>query len=268
MISIIIPTLNEEKFLPKLLDSLVAQTDKDFEVIVVDGNSKDKTVTVAMKYIKILHLQIITTTPSLPKQRNIGAQKAKGDWLIFIDADSILFAHFIERVIQYITSKQPSMFTTWMRPDSDEPKDANIALLANLIIETSLIIHKPIGTGPLTAVRRDIFERVGGYDETHSYNEDADFNIRTNKAHAPMDIIPETLYVWSLRRIRQQGTLKVLQQYIISVLPMMLFNKPLKHLPGYFMGGHLYVKKKKSFTRTVIKQYEIKLKQLMKEFLQ
>ena len=45
--SVIIPTLNEEKFLPNLLESLIVQTDKHFEVIVVDGSSKDKTVAIA-----------------------------------------------------------------------------------------------------------------------------------------------------------------------------------------------------------------------------
>lgn len=262
MFSIIIPTLNEEKFLPKLLDSLVSQTNKNFEVIVVDGSSKDNTVAIAKQLggVKI----IVSKKASLPLQRNLGARSADGDWLVFVDADSVLFSNFISRITEYIRTKNPLSFTTWMRPDSDEPKDANIALFANLIIQTSMIIRKPIGTGPLTVVRRDIFERVGGYDETHDYNEDVDFNIRLMKAHVPIDILPETLYIWSLRRVRQQGTLKVLQQYIISALPLALFNKPFKHMPGYLMGGHLYGKKQ----QTVLKQYEKKFRTLLKELFE
>ncbi len=269
MFSIIIPTLNEEKFLPKLLDSLAVQTDKNFEVIVVDGKSKDKTTAVARSYSKKLTKLHIVVSPkaSLPLQRNLGAQQAKGEWLIFIDADSVLFPYFIERINIFIKEKDPSLFTTWMRPDSNDPKDANIALLANLIIGTSMIIHKPVGTGPLTAVRHDVFERVGRYDETHNYNEDADFNMRMYKNNVIFEIIPETLYVWSLRRIRQQGKLKVLQQYIISAVPMILFNKPLKYMPGYIMGGQLY-DKKKVHAAVTLRRYEKNLKKLLKEIFE
>src|SRR5258706_4031142 len=89
--SVVIPALNEEKFLPKLLASLAAQTVKDFEVVVVDGSSKDKTVTVARSFAKKLpKLQVVVSkVASLPLQRNLGAKKTTGEWLIFIDADSV-----------------------------------------------------------------------------------------------------------------------------------------------------------------------------------
>ena len=104
MISIIIPTLNEEKFLPKLLESLTVQTVKDFEVIVVDGSSKDKTVELAYTFSsKLPKLTIVVSgRASLPLQRNLGAQKAEGDWLVFIDADSILLPYSVGRIEQYI----------------------------------------------------------------------------------------------------------------------------------------------------------------------
>ena len=72
--SIIIPTLNEEKFLPKLLDSLSRQTNKDFEAVVVDGASRDKTVQAAHQFMrKIPRLTVdIVKKPGLPVQRNRG----------------------------------------------------------------------------------------------------------------------------------------------------------------------------------------------------
>jgi len=116
MISIIIPTLNEETFLPKLLDSLVTQTQKDFEVIVVDGSSKDKTVELAHSFSANLpNLQVIVSNKaSLPLQRNLGAKNAIGDWLVFVDADSILMPYFIERILNFIHTKNSSVFTTWV----------------------------------------------------------------------------------------------------------------------------------------------------------
>ena len=264
--SIVIPTLNEEKFLPKLLDSLAAQTKKDFEVIVVDGSSKDKTVAVAKSFVrKLPKLQIVMSKKaSLPLQRNLGAKVARAAWLIFIDADSIVFPHFIERITRYIRDEKPSFFTTWLRPDSEKPGEANIALLGNLMFEVALTLGRPLPSGPLTAVTRTAFARVGGYNEEHAYHEDIDFSMRVARAGFSIRIIPETLYVWSLRRLRKQGTAKVIQQYIISAVPILLFKQPLKHMPGYIMGGQLYGKKQQS----ALKRYEKKFRALLKELFE
>jgi len=268
--SVIIPTLNEEKFLPKLLTSLAGQTDKNFDVTVVDGSSRDKTVVVAKSFARRLpKLQVIVSKKaSLPLQRNLGAAATKGPWLLFIDADSVLFPHFIERITQFIEEKKPSFFTTWIRPDSDTPGDANIALLANLVFEVALAVHRPLPSGPMTAVTREAFDEVGGYNERHAFNEDVDFSMRVLKAHFPVDVIPETLYVWSLRRLRHQGTLRVIQQWILGILPVLFFNRPMKSMPGYIMGGHPYDKKRKEISRTNLRRYQRRLKKLLKELFE
>lgn len=266
--SVVIPTLNEENFLPNLLESLARQTDKNFDVTVVDGSSKDKTVAVAQSFAsKLPKLRVIMSRKaSLPLQRNMGAAATHGSWLVFVDADSVLFPHFIERITRFIEEKKPSLFTTWMRPDSDTPGDANIALLGNLIFEMAVATHRPLPSGPMTVVSRKAYDAVGGYNERHTFNEDVDFSMRVAKAHFPVDIIPETLFVWSLRRLRHHGMLKVAQQYVMSALPVLLFNRPLKKLSSYVMGGQLYNKKKVP-TRT-IKRYEKKLKKILKEIFE
>lgn len=268
--SVIIPTLNEEKYLPNLLSSLAAQTDKNFEVVVVDGSSKDKTVAAAKSFAKKLPklTVIVSKVAGIPLQRNLGAQATHGEWLIFIDADSVVSYNFIERVEAYLRKEKFALFTTWTKPDSDDPRDANIASLSNLTLGISLTMHRPLASGPLTAVTRRAFDRVGGYNESHSFNEDVDFCLRVQKAHFPVGIIPETLYTWSLRRFRHQGTLKVFQQYVVSALPILIFNRPLKKLPGYIMGGQLYNKKAKAITLKTLRRYEKNLKKLFKEMFE
>lgn len=263
--SVIIPTLNEEKFLPKLLDSLARQSVKDFEVIVVDGSSRDKTAAIAREYAKKLpRLTVeVVKRPSLPKQRNIGARLAHGAWFVFVDADSILLPYFIERIAAFIGEQSPRLFTTWFRPDSNEPKEAVYSLVANIYLEAALLLKKPLTPGPLTIVHSEAFTDVGGYDEDHHYNEDADFGLRLHKSGTTLMILREVLYIWSLRRIRKEGTLKVLNQYVISALPILLFNRSLKRMPGYIMGGQLYGKRR--VRRSVLRVYERKLKALMKE---
>lgn len=264
-ISVIIPALNEEKFLPNLLASLAAQTKKNFEVIVVDGKSKDKTVAVAKAFSKkIPKLRVVMSEKaSLPLQRNLGATKAVGQWFVFIDADSVLMPYFIERITRYMANSEPQAFTTWAQPDIDENTEALYTLFVNLYIEAAIQFKRPLTPGPLSAIRRDKFHSVGGYDESHAYNEDAEFGLRLARFGVPVSILRESLYILSMRRVRHEGKMKVMQQYALSLLPV-FFKRPIKYMPGYVMGGQLYGKKKK-INRSVLAGYERKLKSLMKE---
>lgn len=263
--SIVIPALNEEQFLPRLLDSLSRQTRKDFEVVVVDGSSKDRTVEVAYQFKRNIPRLTVDTVkkPGLPKQRNRGAELSCGEWLVFADADTIFLPYFIERISVFIREHKPRLFTTWFRSDSEDPKDAVYTLFANVYIEATLLLKKQQTFGPLTVVHRDAFNLVHGYDEAHAFHEDVDFGQRLRRAGVPLEILRETLYVWSLRRFRKQGVLKVLNQYILSFFPILFFNRSVTYMPGYVMGGHLYGKK--VVKRSVLRGYEKKLKALIKE---
>jgi len=272
MFSVIIPTLNEELFLPKLLSSLVTQTRQNFEVIVVDGSSKDKTVAVAQTFIQnVPGLKVIVSKKAnLPLQRNLGAKEAAGSWLLFVDADSVLLPYFIARVEQFIHDKHPQVFTSWFRPDTEEPNDALISLLGIVMaIEGPMLIKRPnIAPGPFTAILKETFQDVGGYDEEHVFNEDMDIGLRLYQRKVKYAVLRETIYVWSLRRFRTQGTLKVARQYARAALQILVFRRALKKMPGYFMGGHLYGREKKPIKRSVVKKYETKLKRLVREFFE
>lgn len=270
--SVIIPTLNEEKFLPNLLQSLVEQTYKDFEVIVVDGKSKDRTVIVAESFKKKLSIRVIVCDrASLPMQRNRGARLGRGEWLVFVDADSVLLPYCFSRVTAFITNtdeKPPSFFTTWFRPDSELSGDAMVTLFANLMIEVSIITHRPLAPGPLSLVHRDIFTRAGGYDEGLSFGEDQDLSRRINELGISLRILRETLFVLSLRRVRKEGKLKTIQTYALGALSVLLTKRAPKSVPGYIMGGHFYKKKQTRRQRSILLELEEKVKKLMKELFE
>ncbi len=269
MFSVIIPALNEEKFLPNLLESLVKQSERNFEVIMVDGSSTDGTVEKAKQFKKKLPaLEIVVSEKaSLPLQRNLGAKHATGEWLVFVDADSVLMPYFIERAHRYIERKNPNVFTSWFQPDSDENKDGMFTLLSNLYIETTLHFKRPLTPGPLTVIKSSVYHELGGYDEHHAFNEDAEFGLRAYMHGNPMHIIREVLYTWSMRRLRHEGKMKVLQQYVLSVLPIIFLKKPLKSMPGYAMGGQLYSQQKRK-KYTSLKEYEEKLKKILSDLFE
>jgi glycosyltransferase involved in cell wall biosynthesis len=269
--SVIIPTLNEENFLPKLLDSLAVQPNQDlFEVVVIDGNSKDKTITIANFYkSRIKNFRVFTSQKaSLPLQRNVGAKETHGEWLVFIDADSVLMPYFFERIHAFVSISTSDLLTSWFQPDSQEVKDAISILIGNIMIEGSILFHRPLPPGPLTIVRRKVFDSVGGYDEAHAFHEDMDLGLRLFHTGVTLDVVRETLFVMSLRRFRKEGTLKVVQQYIISSLPVLFFNKTFKNMPGYIMGGQIYDKQKKKLKISKIKIYQNKIKTIMNQMFE
>ena len=98
MLSIIVPTLNEEEYLPKLLESIKKQDFKDYEIIVADAGSEDKTLEIAKK-----RGCIITKGGSITVGRNNGAKVARGDIFLFLDSDVRKnFSHtFIQPIIQH-----------------------------------------------------------------------------------------------------------------------------------------------------------------------
>ncbi len=268
MFSIIIPTLNEEKFLPLLLDSLIPQSNKNFEVIVVDGKSKDSTLEEAHRYSQRLpSLTVIEGDKrGVSVQRNKGASNAQGQWLIFLDADSIVFPYFIERIHVYITSHNPSLFTAWSAPDLDTETDALNSLFVNIYFEGSILVHRPISPGAMTVIKKDIFHKIGGFNEAITFGEDFDLTRKAVRQGFKFTILRETLYIYSLRRVRREGKLKFLQTYVKATIFALINKNGLQSMPGYTMGGQLYSTKKK-VKKSFLKTYEAKLRSLIKDFL-
>lgn len=97
-ISIIIPVYNCERYLKRCLDSVCAQTFKDFEVIMVNDGSTDQSERICREYIDIDHRfhLISQTNQGQAAARNVGIQRAKGEWIHFIDADDAIHPQMLE----------------------------------------------------------------------------------------------------------------------------------------------------------------------------
>jgi len=203
----------------------------------------------------------------LPYQRNQGARAANGNWLIFSDADNIFLPYAVSRIKDYIISQKTDFFTTWFTPDTDVRSEVILALFANLIIEGSILLKRSFSPGPLTAIRTAIFNRLGGYDEKATWGEDVEFSQRVTKAGHHLDIIRETLYVWSMRRFRNEGRMKVLQKFAKASLYALITRRALTKMDGYEMGGHLYQNKTGKLKPSVIKALDNKIKKLFQDFL-
>ena len=106
MISIVIPLYNKEQYIGACLNSVLSQTYKDFELIVVNDGSSDNSVDI-VNMIRDERVQLLSKNNGGPASaRNLGVKEAKGEWVVFLDADDIFLPFALEYFIELI-SKHP-----------------------------------------------------------------------------------------------------------------------------------------------------------------
>jgi len=215
MLSIIIPTLNEEKYLPLLLDSIKKQGFSDYEIIVADAGSKDKTVEIAKKY----NCRVIKG--GLPAEgRNNGAKVAKGDLLFFLDADAVLPNNFLRQSLKEFQTKKLDFAAFGLLPYKGTRLD-NIAfnLFYNRYIFALEKILPHASQGVL--VKKPLFFELKGYDESIKLAEDHDLARRAKKK-ARYGILKTNKIFISDRRFKKEGRLNVGIKYLLCELHMIL----------------------------------------------
>ena len=197
-VSIIIPALNEEAMLPRLLNSVKAQDFDDYEVIVADAHSKDRTREIAAEY------GCVVVDGGLPAAgRNAGAAVARGDFLFFLDADIILPQGFIRNVYDEMQDRYYDLATCAIRPLSDYRLDQVLHRMINLAVILNLKID-PKAFGFCIFVTRRLFQRVGGFDETIYVAEDNDF-VKRAAAYRSLHFLSSAHILVSIRRFEKEG---------------------------------------------------------------
>lgn len=258
--SIIIPALNEEKFLPLLLADLAKQTTQDFEVIVVDGESTDKTVEKAKLFKnKLPSLTILTSKiKNVSVQRNLGAEKATGEYLLFNDADNSLPEYFLEGVRYQIHVRPFDLFTCWFNSDSHTGSDKAVATYMNIIIEAASLLNQPAAYGALIGCRRNIYQKIGGFNPEVGFAEDAEFVHRGYKKGYTFGVFHEPRFTYSFRRFRKIGKIKLIQKYSTLHLKY-LTNQKVDQPKEYPMGGG-YLEEEARITTDLTKLIQLAFK--------
>lgn len=236
--SIIIPTLNEEDYLPNLLSNLSAQSFKDFEVIVVDGNSEDKTIEVAKSFEKKLFSLRILNSPkrNVSFQRNMGAKTSKANWIIFMDADNRLPNYFLEGVSYRIHLTKPDIFTCWLEIESRVKADEAIARALNIGVELIKIAKNPGAMGAMIGIDKKGFRKIGGFNEKIGFAEDWDFVKRAFDKGLVFKIFRDPKYTYSLRQLERGGKLASFRR-LANVYLKFIAGLPIDQVKDYPMGG-------------------------------
>ena len=248
MISIIIPALNEEKYIGSLLASLVDQTDNDFEVIVVDGNSSDRTREVVESYRPLLpRIQfVVEVKRGLGRARNVGTALSSGRTLIFTEADCLFEKDLLERVRQKAEEKGLGCLNVLASPLSKRWFDR---LYYKVFLNWAFLIFQyffPVITGYFIYVTRDVFDQINGFDEAITF-EDTDFAQRAKKVTRFRVLGKLGLYT-SVRRLDSDGRFKCLLRGVVVTLYQFFIGNIKINSKVYAFGHH----RKDGFHRKII----------------
>jgi glycosyltransferase involved in cell wall biosynthesis len=260
--SIIVPTLNEEKFLPRLLQHLATQTFQNFEVIHVDGSSEDKTVEKAKEFQTELSLKsVVVEARNVSYQRNFGVSLAKSDWVIFMDADNLLPKYFLQG-IKYKLEKYPEIdvFTSWLKTDSYPPKHQPIAQIINFGLE----LFPNAAFGALIGTRIKLAKKLP-FNESISYDEDWQFIKGLTQAGYQFKCFKEPAYIYSMRRFEKEGVIKMSKVWLDGRVHKLTKGNS-RNFDKYIMeGGSFYQSKDLNFFRKLDKFFrQASKKQLVK----
>lgn len=202
-VSVVIPAYNEASYIDRLLEALAKQKEVDFEVIVSDAESKDGTKEAVESFKDRLDVKFYEAPPKGPAYgRNQGAKHARGEWLLFFDADVDLDdPTFIRRLIDGAAKNG------WVT-SSGQLKVGGHSLLGKIghsqgYMNFMARTKHPIMQGYCILTRRNIFENSHGFDEQIQYGEDNDYATRTAKYG--FGFVKDAYYIVDPRRYEQEG---------------------------------------------------------------
>jgi glycosyltransferase involved in cell wall biosynthesis len=240
--SVVIPTRNEEANIGKLLSSLAEQSFLDFEIIVSDSHSKDKTAEIVSSFEqKVPKLTFIDGKASnVAQARNNGARAALGNWLIFLDADVYVEKHYLKQMQKHILVDKPDMATSWNRPAGDSRRGAFMMALMNAAM-TLVQGIKPGASGTCILMKKTLFEKIGGFDETIFFGEDTELTFRAaKKAHGIFRVYPTPKLYVSTRRFDKEGLLVSYYKSLYALFHLLFLGPVRKKIFEYEMGGQYY----------------------------
>ena len=239
--SVVIPTLNEEQFIPFILRDLQKQNDKDFEIIIVDALSTDKTKDVITSFERKLNLKLYSADKrNVSFQRNYGASKGHGLYLLFLDADTRIRPSFIKISKKIIESKKGLVFIPRIVSDVGGSQVDMLFQFINFLLELSISIGKPFSSGGNMIIERSFFNHLGGFDENIFMSEDHHLIQKAYDWGVRPKMASKLSLIYSLRRLKAEGRLKFMYKNLIAITHTLFRGAVRRKLFEYEMGGQIY----------------------------
>lgn len=196
LISVIITCYNEGKLIYEAIESVLSQTYKNLEIIVVNDGSTDEKTLEVLSSIKNEKITIFhKDNGNVSSARNFGVKQCKGDFFIPLDADDKLHPEFVEKTFDIIRLDEKIAAVSSYAQLFGKKNDLKILHggdLKNFLFYNNCIV--------CALIRKDIWIKNGGYDENMKVGfEDWEFWINTTKKGYRIFVIPEPLYFYRIK---------------------------------------------------------------------
>jgi glycosyltransferase involved in cell wall biosynthesis len=189
-VSVIVPMYKAERFVAETLRSLLAQTYQNFEVIVVDDGSPDRSIEVCRQFTDPRIKIIQQPNRGLPGARNTGIRHAKGDYIAFLDADDLWLPEKLEKHVKHL-DRSPSVgisfsYSAFINEMGRYTGLYQVPRKIKGITPAYVLCRNPVGNGSAAVIRREVFEAIKYSDDLYGKPEDHYFDerLRFEKADA------------------------------------------------------------------------------------
>ncbi len=229
MISFIIPTLNESKAIENTLKCLKGYSGES-EIIVSDGGSTDGTIDIARRYADQVVVYKGEKRQNIAGGRNAGAKVAKGDFLVFLDADVTIFdidTFFKRAFLNFEKRKKLVALTVGYKilPANETLADKIIFKILSLnFVLFNNYLHVGVSGGEFQMIKREPFEFLHGFDERLVAAEDGDMFSRLGKVGRTRCDISLSIY-HSGRREHAIGWPRLIMEWNMNYIMVQLFRR-------------------------------------------
>lgn len=230
MISVIIPTLNEEQAIGNLLSQFSEELIEkyDMEIILSDGRSEDRTVEIASGKVHAVVVHSGNGGQTIAEARNLGARRSSGDVLFFFNADVRMEnpAVYFEEMLKALRNPNTVAVTcpVCVNPEEETLVDSIYHAIHNFHVRVLNAIGFGTGRGECQVVKRREFFLVGGYDEKLVAGEDFDLYRKLARIGA-IKYVRSVKVFESPRRYRKFGYFWVMLSWFLNALSIMLFKR-------------------------------------------
>ena len=231
-LSVIIPTLQEEKLIVQTLNQFtpLLREKYNIELIVSDGGSTDRTIELARPFADCIVEHRHPFKQNISMGRNRGAEAARGTILFFLSADGIIADPDSFFSTMSTLAAKPDIAAATCRvvipPDQETLKDTLYHGFFNWYFRLLNVLGMGMGRGECHVMRAEVFRSVGGYNESIAAGEDFELFMRLGKT-GKISFVRELTIYESPRRYRRYGYIRITLLWLLNGLGVLLFHRAL-----------------------------------------
>ncbi len=185
-VTVIIPVYNAEKYVAETVQSVLSQTYQNFEILIIDDGSPDKSIEICQQFNDSRITIIRQANRGLPGARNTGIRHATGDYLAFLDADDIWLPEKLEKHVKHLNNS-PTVgisfcYSAFINEQGNSTGLHQKPRKLYDITPSYVLCRNPVGNGSAAVIRREVFEEIKFQDSLYNNVDDYYFDERLRRA--------------------------------------------------------------------------------------